>query len=284
MTKRLTLVGLAAVAVVWGPYVYAELVRRPLTPASSESQVIEDGEPLQVTPVVFAPAPSAQPAQLAAEPTTVIDPATAPPPVAAPVAPEPAAQPAEAEEPAVVAPPNHPPIEAAQQAVPVAQVEPPPAAEENVPKAEPAAAEQPAENAAKAEAPSAPPEAVDPAAAAAQAEALAPAFRSAFDRESRDAQWAEHEEPRLSQLLSTSGVPASAIGEVRCQSTVCRVSFNASDLEKTSPLQLVQLVQRVREEFGPSLALDPAKREGDQSAAFYVLRKGYELGRGRDSM
>ena len=65
---------------------------------------------------------------------------------------------------------------------------------------------------------------------------------------------------------------------------MCRVSFNASDVDHINPAQLAQLVQRVREEFGPSLAIDPAKREGDSVAAFYVLRKGYELGRSRDSL
>ena len=278
MTKRLTLVGLAAVAVVWGPFVYAELARRPLSASSSEPRAIETAEPLEATPVVFAPAPSPQPAQPEAPATvTVIEPAAEPPPPAAAAEPEPAAQPAEAEEPAVVAQPvHHPPEPSAQPAEPVAQAEPaqPPAAEETAPKPKPEP-EQPAENAATPEANSA---------AAAQAIALAPQFRSTFDSESRDAQWAEHEEPRLTQLLATSGIPASAISEVRCQSTVCRVSFSQSDLEHTSPLQLAGLVQKVREEFGPSLALDPAKREnGDQAAAFYVLRKGFELGR-RDSL
>ena len=232
MTKRLTLVGLAAVAAVWGPFVYAELARRPLAPTSDDARAIEASEPVQATPVVFAPAPSAEPAQPAVEPTvTAIEPAVNPPPAAAAAEPELAAQPAEPEEPAQLAQQQQkPPIEAAEAVAQAVEPPPPPAAaEEHADKVEPAAAEQPAtapaEHAAKPEAPSAPAEATDFVAAAAQAEALAPAFRSTFDRETRDAQWAEREEPRLTQLLSSSGVPATAISEVRCQSTVCRVSF-----------------------------------------------------------
>jgi outer membrane biosynthesis protein TonB len=283
MTKRLTLVGLAAVAVVWGPYVYSELARQPLSAAAPDSHVIENNAPVQVTPVVFAPTARVEPAQPQPEPAaTAIEPASDPPPAD----PEPAAQPVEAAEPAIAAQPVRPPVEAPQPETPVAQPAAPQplAAEENAHKNEPAATAEPTENAAKAEAPSAAPEPTDPAAAAAQAQALAPAFRSTFDREARDTQWAEKEEPRLTQLLASSGLPASAISEVRCQSTVCRVSFSATDLENASPAQLAQLMQRAREEFGPSLALDPAKREGDQAAAFYLLRKGYELGHGRESM
>lgn len=281
MTKRLTLVGVAAVAVVWGPYVYAELARRPLPVASPEpEQVVAEPAPVvAATPVKFEPqplaaAPSAPALPNLPEPAAV---AEEPPPAAAAeetvtaaatdqrldghaalaAATEQAAQPTPAEPPK----PSAAHEEAAAEAQPAKQ-EPEPVA--NKPAEEkPKAAEND--------------EAPTP-------ESLAPAFRSAFDRESRDAQWASSEEPRLTELLSGAGVPASAIAEVRCQSTVCRIALNQVDVQAVQQSPLYHLLyQRVRDEFGPMLGLDPTSRDGEQHAALYVLRKGYELPSSRDS-
>ncbi|HKU40281.1 MAG TPA: hypothetical protein VJR89_19105 [Polyangiales bacterium] len=282
MTKRLTLVGLVGVAVLWGPWVYSELVRKPLPAASAELRANEPEAPVvQPTPVAYEPTPTPQ----AAPTVTVVEPALAPPP-AAPAEPEPE-EPAVAEQAPQLAEPPH---ETAEQAVQPAAANPPAAAEApdtETAKANPADKEaeapkdQPAEPEATAKANPAPEGSPAELAAAA---ALAPAFRSAFDHEARDAQWAEDQEPRLTQLMSKEGLPANAITEVRCQSTVCRISFNASTLEQASPTALAKLMQRVHEEFGTSLGLDLAKPEGEQHAAFYLLRKGAELSRGRDAL
>jgi hypothetical protein len=322
MTKRLTLVGVAAVAVVWGPYVYAELAREPLPAAGPAAQPA----PLEPTPVVYAAHPP-EPVQLVAAPAAPLLAAPAVPLLAAPE--QAVVEPAEQAPPAVDDP-SQPtaasdettiaaatdsrtpdlaaPAVATEQvaraapAVPAPQV---PAAVVQVPAAEPAR-----EVAAVAEAePTAPAAAArdDETARAAKEddpadkqraeakpksgehedaptpESLAPAFRSTFAREARDAQWASTEEPRLARLLSGAGVPPAAIAEVRCQSTVCRIALNSVDVKavQQSPLYQV-LYQRVRDEFGPVL-LDPTDQDGEQHAAFYVLRKGYELERPRDS-
>jgi hypothetical protein len=337
MTKRLTALGFAIVGVVWGPYVYAELARKPLAPAEAPVSAV-----IEPTPVAYA-TPAQERAQLlaalaerrkAAPPS---DPANGPrtEPVAdEPIPAEPAA--AEAVEPMPAVLPALPPAAASAETVAAASAEttaaaatdpariaaaqperlPQPAAAPSVPQppaaepaaAKPAAAEELVHNAAAKESLEAEAKHEERAdehhdekrdekaddkhddktddkhdekreLAASTPESLAPAFRSAFDRESRDAAWANGEEPRLTQLLAGAGVPASAIGEVRCQSTVCRVALNSVDAKAVQQSPLYQLLyQRVRDEFG-TLGLDNAGGDGEQHAAFYVLRKGAELSR-----
>lgn len=337
MTKRLTALGIAIVAVVWGPYVYAELARKPLPPATVESPTAI----IEPTPVAYqAPAPNRaqllaaleanqQPAAESASQANAAEPIAPEPSLAEPAAHEPSvAEPAAAAPPTAanvettIAPATDPALATAAAAHPApGQPAPGSPGAPGQPTGDPAAngvAAQPAA-AADSDAPSAArAEAEDSAHAAAakqlaepenaeakhaddkraddakhvekkegdeatNPESLAPAFRSAFDRESRDAAWASGEEPRLAQLLAGAGVPASAIGEVRCQSTVCRVALNSADMKAVQQSPLYQLLyQRVRDEFG-TLGLDPAGGDGEQHAAFYVLRKGYELERARDT-
>jgi hypothetical protein len=330
MTKRLTALGFAIVGVVWGPYVYAELARKPLAPASDEpaSPVFEP------TPVAYE-SPAQERAQLLAavaeqrnaaaaapEPENVapVEPAAEEPALVDPAAPEavepvaaavPALPPAAANAETASAPAADPALAAAAHAAaqPAAAPEPPPAAQPAA--ADPAAAKA-AEEPAHAASAKEPGEAEakhderadekhedkahedkahedkaddkrdekdDKKEASATPESLAPAFRSTFARESRDAAWANGEEPRLTQLLAGAGVPSSAIGEVRCQSTVCRVALNSVDVKAAQQSPLYQLLyQRVRDEFG-TLGLDTAAGDGEQHAAFFVLRKGAELSR-----
>jgi hypothetical protein len=321
MTKRLTALGFAIVGVVWGPYVYAELARKPLAPVAEEpaSPVFEP------TPVAYETAAQERAQLLAAVAEQRKAAAAAPEEEnlapAEPVADEPAlAEPAapEAVEPAAAAVPALPPAAAnpettaapaadpalAAAAHPAAQ---PAAAPEAPAAAQPVAADpavaKAAEETAHAASAKEPAEAEakhderadekhedkadDPRdekhekkeASAATPESLAPAFRSAFARESRDAAWANGEEPRLTQLLAGAGVPSNAISEVRCQSTVCRVALTSVDVKAAQQSPLYQLLyQRVRDEFG-TLGLDTAGTDGEQHAAFYVLRKGAELAR-----
>lgn len=299
MTKRLTALGFALVGVVWGPYVYAELARKPLTPVASEPapQVIEP------TPVSYVP-PAQERAQLMAalaEPHTAAaapeqpvpaEPALAEPAAVDPAAPEvaePAAlPPAAANAETIAAAATDPALAAAQPAAaPEAAPQPAAAADPSTKPDEPAhaAAKEVAEGEAKHEEHSddrhdeKAEKADDKHEATATPESLAPAFRSAFDRESRDAAWANGEEPRLAQMFAGAGVPASAIGEVRCQSTVCRVALTSVDAKAVQQSPLYQLLyQRVRDEFG-TLGLDATGSDGEQHAAFYVLRKGAELSR-----
>jgi hypothetical protein len=324
MTKRLTALGFAAVAVVWGPYVYAELAREPLPPVTVEpSNAVVDPTPaayhapapdraqllaaLEADQEKAAQAPSqanavAEP--IAPEPALGEPAPQAPEPVAA-VAPPAAANTdttlAPATDPTVAAaapgqPPDHPAAQAANGLAPQPAAAP---ADPDAPNAAKPEAEDPAHAAAakeQAEAASAEAKHADEKRAedakradkkegdeATNPENLAPAFRSAFDRESRDAAWASGEEPRLAQILAGAGVPASAIGEVRCQSTVCRVALTSVDMKAAQQSPLYQLLyQRVRDEFG-TLGVDPAGGDGEQHAALYVLRKGYELERARDT-
>jgi hypothetical protein len=305
MTKRLTALGFAIVAVVWGPYVYAELARKPLPAATVEppSPIVEP------TPVAYQ-SPATERAQLlaalaearekaAAQPNDnhAVDPDAPEPPGGVPPAAANTTSVAAAIDPAAPAAPELPQVQAPQLAAadPAARAAQPtaaPAAQPEAPAAEAHAAkedsaEQPApKDPAVADAKHEPKEEASDdrheeterakAADAPTPESLAPAFRSTFDRESRDAAWANGEEPRLTQLLAGAGVPESAIGEVRCQSTVCRIALNSVDLKAVQQSPLYQLISsRVKDEFG-TLGLD-ASGEGQQHAAFYVLRKGYEL-------
>jgi hypothetical protein len=322
MTKRLSVVGFAAVAVVWGPFLYSELARKPLPAAEPEPVVVnptpvafEDRAQLQAALVQhrqaeLAAAQEQQAAQerlaalaaakeqlAAAEQPAVAEPAAEPskeseqPPTAAgaetTVAAASAAAPGQPAEPALHAPVQPPPLAAndpaAREHAPAEAASPngaPAARDEAAPAEE--AAKQPAE-AAKDDAKPAEPEAHAKAEEPATPESLAPAFRSAFDRESRDAQWASTEEPRLTQLLTSAGVPATAIADVQCQATVCRIALNSVDAKSPQQSPLYQLLyQRVRDEFGPMLGMDTGQN-GEQHAAFYVLRKGYELERARET-
>jgi hypothetical protein len=64
-------------------------------------------------------------------------------------------------------------------------------------------------------------------------------------------------------------------------STVCRIALNSVDLKAVQQSPLYQLISsRVKDEFG-TLGLD-ATGEGERHAAFYILRKGYELDRARE--
>ena len=104
--------------------------------------------------------------------------------------------------------------------------------------------------------------------------ALAPAFRAAFESESRDAAWAGAEETRLTKLLHEAGLPTDAVSEVRCQRTVCRVAFDAVSVE---PARQAQIYGRLQNELGPGLSLEAASAEREPRGNLYVLRKGVEL-------
>jgi hypothetical protein len=311
MTKRLTALGFAAVAVVWGPYVYAELARKPLPAATVEppSPIIE------ATPVVYE-SPATERAQLLAALAAARETAAAsaaqdhaaepdapePPGGLQPAAANPTTSLAAATDPAALAAPELPQVQlpqpaaadpAAHPAQPTAAPAQPPTSAEAQPAKDDSADGQPAVAAKEEPSPDAKRETAkeevaveakheDTKADAPTPESLAPAFRSTFDRESRDATWANGEEPRLTKLLAGAGVPESAISEVRCQSTVCRIALNSADLKAVQQSPLYQLIaSRVKDEFG-TLGLD-ANGEGEQHAAFYILRKGYELEHARDT-
>jgi hypothetical protein len=289
MTKRLTLVGFAAVAVLWGPYVYAELARRPAKPPT-EAEPIATQPVIETTPVAYKP--SARPAQVDVPAHTTVGTSIDPDRVAAPAQPveqlaEPAAPEQEPSEPFELAPPpaGLPPVEAQPaQAAAAAAPANEPAAAPAAPEA-PAPAQEPGSAAAENSAAPAP----EPSQQAAEKQAasdlsahakavkdgsvhvipdvIAPAFRSAFDKETRDVAWAAKEETRIASTLSNAGVPSNAIAEVRCQSTVCRVSINQADIEATAQ---TGLFERVHQHFGAGLALDPQAQ--DHRAAFYVMR------------
>lgn len=316
MTKRLTALGFAIAGVVWGPYVYAELARKPLQGSPEEK-----AEPvIEATPVAYQSAAQERAQLLAAlaekrkadeanheaeveAAEAPADPAAAEAqdpkehPAAAAVAPSTETTPAAATDPALAAAqataqPAQPP-QAASAPTPQLPAAPEPAAAK--PEEQPAQPAQAAKEAAKE--PAAEPKPEEHAAerqgerkdddkredkkeaAEASPDSTASAFRSTFDRESRDAAWASNEEPRLTQLLTGVGVPASSISEVRCQSTVCRVALTSVDLKAVQQSPLYQLLAaRVRDEFG-TLGVDPSGADGEQHAAFYVLRKGAELSR-----
>jgi hypothetical protein len=236
LMKKWLLLGLLGLAVAWGPYLYVQLTREPVTGSDARrlapfAEQDEQGEPNEE--------PALEGEELA-EGTE-----------ATPAAPEQASDQAEKTgEPAVEG-------TATPAATAVAPVEP--------------VAEAPAGPGAEAEGQA---EGEEEVVVPQLSPALVPAFRKTFDSEPRDAFWAADEEPRLSRLFQSSGVPSDVMSEVACRKTVCRVSFRALDLENKV---LAPLYEKLGDEFGTQLALDDGSTHDAEHATLYVLRKGYTL-------
>jgi hypothetical protein len=215
--RRWIALGVVALALAWGPYLYSELARRPAHAPSSAPIAAGSlfDEPREEQPA----APSGA-ARLESHAAAATEPATSPQIYPA-------------------------------QAVPASEPEP-----------EPAAADAPA---------AAGNTLADPAGLPAE---LVPVFHSAFDVQPRDAFWAQTEEPRLSGLFHTIGLPDGMISAVNCRKTVCRATFSSTELDKEIELKMYA---RLREEYGNSMALEVRDLEGGARAALYVLRPGYKL-------
>lgn len=273
MTRRIVLIGSAAVAALWAPYIYAELARKPVAPASEadRADLSEPSQPdVRPTPALFAaPVEEVHAAEEAAE------------------EPSPSQPPAAADEPSRADPADeveHPPsaVGAANPVVAAAHELPPPTAAEapEEGEAKPAAAAEPGEATGPkepaAEGTSAAQEPAEGTAAPvpenetrAAAVARGSSFREVFERESRDPAWAVTEEPRVSELLRAAGAPAQ---EVRCQRTVCRIALSAA----TELAEDSDAYRRLRSEFGAGVAIARGSAEADPLAVF-ILRPGFQL-------
>jgi hypothetical protein len=272
MTRRIVLAGVAGVAALWSPYIYAELARKPV-PASSEEgppELIAPTQPdVRPTPALFV---NEEPvADEVTEPPHAEAEAANPGPSAAPE-PTPGAEPSAAAE-APPAPPadGHSDEPDKPAAVPPSVANVAAEAPADPESADKHSADSPAAKEESADEQDAKPIAEDQTLAAASARSEL--FGHAFEQESRDALWANREEPRLAALLQGAGVPVGAFSDVRCQRTVCRVAFNAGAAEL---IEDSQAARSIRAEFGAGFALGRTSSDG-LSFYLFLLRPGFQL-------
>ena len=193
-------------------------------------------------------------------------------PPESPITPEPTPEPVAAPEaPATVA--------SAPTAVPSAPppAPPPPAADPNPPSPSPSPSPLPPPAAAPPSAPEEPPKPADPPHPDPEPprspEDRARAFHGAFEAETREAAWADEQEPGLRQLTAAAGVAAEDVADVACRRSVCKLTFKASQL----PEGLEAALQaRIKTEFGDTL-LETHDPQSDKPAQLYVLRSGFPL-------
>lgn len=200
------MLGLLLLAVVWGPWIYTELVR---TPEQARGRT-RHGFAMFSDDEAEGEEPAAE-----AEPEVEES------------AEEPAAPAAEASKEHAQAAAEPDPTKAAQGTT----------AEPGATKAADKGADKGAETAEAAEEPEEEPRPTWPS-------ELAPAFRKTFDAEPRDGFWAQTEEPKLRALLRTAGVEEHSVGEVACRKTVCRVAFSLEDLESDVENKLFEDAQK----------------------------------------
>jgi hypothetical protein len=98
-------------------------------------------------------------------------------------------------------------------------------------------------------------------------------FAHRFETETRDALWANEQEPALKKQLSEIELKDDSVSAVECRSTVCRVTFKRP---RVSEGEAIHMYSRLLTTFGDvQLANhDPGSAE---AAHFYTLRKGYTL-------
>lgn len=191
-------------------------------------------------------------------------------PPESPITPEPTPEPVAAPEaPATVA--------SAPTAVPSAPppAPPPPAADPNPPSPSPSPLPPPA--AAPPSAPEEPPKPADPPHPDPEPprspEDRARAFHGAFEAETREAAWADEQEPGIRQLAAAAGIPAEDLVDVACRRSVCKLTFKASQLPEALE---AALQARIKTEFGDTL-LETHDPQSDKPAQLYVLRSGFSL-------
>lgn len=98
-------------------------------------------------------------------------------------------------------------------------------------------------------------------------------FATRFDSETRDAFWANDQEPALKKQLTESTLTDDDVSAVECRRTVCRVTFKNPRVNES---QAINLYSRVLTTFADvQLAMHDATSA--EPAHFYALRKGYTL-------
>lgn len=98
-------------------------------------------------------------------------------------------------------------------------------------------------------------------------------FAKRFESETRDALWANEQEPVLKNQLSEVEIKDESVSAVECRSTVCRVTFKRSRLNEG---EAINLYQRALTTFG-DVQLANHDLGSPEVAHFYTLRKGYKL-------
>jgi hypothetical protein len=102
-------------------------------------------------------------------------------------------------------------------------------------------------------------------------------LRQAFERQPRDALWADDTEHTLRGLFGTADVPAELLSKAACRSSVCRVDVKWSPAQATAYVGVFEASSRLS---GHELGIEPVgevDEDGSQHVQLYVTRKGYTM-------
>lgn len=98
-------------------------------------------------------------------------------------------------------------------------------------------------------------------------------FAERFESETRDASWANEQEPALKQQLTEVEMTDEKVSAVECRRTVCRVTFKGPRLNEG---EAIHLYSRALTSFG-DVQLANHDSGSAEVAHFFTLRKGYKL-------
>jgi hypothetical protein len=98
-------------------------------------------------------------------------------------------------------------------------------------------------------------------------------FAARFDAETRDALWANEQEPALKKQLSEIELKDDSVSAVECRRTVCRVTFKKPRINEG---QAINMYSHLLTTFG-DVQLSNHDPGSAEDAHFYTLRKGYTL-------
>lgn len=97
----------------------------------------------------------------------------------------------------------------------------------------------------------------------------------AFEREPRDALWADQAEREIRELLDHEELPDDLLEGADCRTTVCRIQLRWRE-DRDAGLKRLNLL--LQERYAPILGMDyPTGTGALRALDFYVLRDGYSL-------
>lgn len=97
----------------------------------------------------------------------------------------------------------------------------------------------------------------------------------AFEREPRDALWADRAEQEIRELLDHEELPDDLLEGADCRTSVCRIQLRWREDRDAGLKRLNQLLS---ERYAPILGMDyPTDTGALRALDFYVLRDGYSL-------
>ncbi|MDH5672971.1 MAG: hypothetical protein OEZ06_12525 [Myxococcales bacterium] len=97
----------------------------------------------------------------------------------------------------------------------------------------------------------------------------------AFEREPRDALWADATEREIRELLDDPQLPEDVIESVSCRTTVCRLQLR---WWREGDQGLRRSTELITGRFAPTIGIDyPTVPEAKRAVDYYFPRKGYTL-------